>query len=113
MSISAKEGKDELARIQEATDYPVQRSEDGWIIGHFFNCWLSSVFQPVFETNGRTVTGHAAYIRSTTDGTSLLSPWKVFALTEGDALLVRFDRLCRAIHALNYFGNAFTRAIFL
>jgi EAL domain-containing protein (putative c-di-GMP-specific phosphodiesterase class I) len=106
MSISPKEGKDELARIQEATDYPVQRSEDGWIIGHFFNCWLSSVFQPVFETSGRTITGHAAYIRSTTDGTSLLSPWKVFALTEGDALLVRFDRLCRAIHALNYFGNA-------
>jgi len=26
MSISPKEGKDELARIQEATDYPVQRS---------------------------------------------------------------------------------------
>ena len=49
MSVSAKESKDELARIQEATDYPVQRSEDGWIVGHFFNCWLSSVFQPVFD----------------------------------------------------------------
>ncbi|MDE2366398.1 MAG: EAL domain-containing protein, partial [Betaproteobacteria bacterium] len=106
MSVSVKEEKDELARIQEATDYPVQRSEDGWIVGHFFNCWLSSVFQPVFGTSGNTVAGHAAYIRSVTDGTSILSPWKAFALTEGDALLVRFDRLCRAIHALNYFGNA-------
>ncbi|SEL18821.1 EAL domain-containing protein [Nitrosovibrio tenuis] len=106
MNVSVNETKDELARIQEATDYPVQRSEDGWIVGHFFNCWLSSVFQPVFDTSGRTVTGHAAYIRSATDGTSVLSPWKVFALTEGDALLVRFDRLCRVIHALNYFANA-------
>ena len=52
MSVSAKESKDELARIQEATDYPVQRSEDGWIVGHFFNCWLSSVFQPVFTRPG-------------------------------------------------------------
>lgn len=106
MSVSVKEDKDKLARIQEATDYPVQRSEDGWVVGHFFNCWLSSVFQPVVDTSGNTVIGHAAYIRSATDGTSVMSPWKAFALTEGDALLVRFDRLCRAIHALNYFGNA-------
>ncbi|MDQ2655804.1 MAG: EAL domain-containing protein [Bacteroidota bacterium] len=108
MSVSVKDMrnlKDGLARIQAATDYPVQRSEDGWIIGHFFNCWLSSVFQPVFGLSEHEVVGHAAYIRSTSEGKSVLSPWKVFALTEGDALLVRFDRLCRAIHALNYFSN--------
>jgi EAL domain-containing protein (putative c-di-GMP-specific phosphodiesterase class I) len=108
MSVSVKDIRDiedELARIQAATDYPVQRSEDGWIIGHFFNCWLSSVFQPVFGLGGREVVGHAAYIRSTTEKQNILSPWKVLALTEGDALLVRFDRLCRAIHALNYFSN--------
>jgi EAL domain-containing protein (putative c-di-GMP-specific phosphodiesterase class I) len=109
MSVSVKDVgslKDGLARIQAATDYPVQRSEDGWIIGHFFNCWLSSVFQPVFGLSKHEVVGHAAYIRSTSEGKSALSPWKVFALTEGDALLVRFDRLCRVIHALNYFSNA-------
>jgi len=97
--------KDGLARIQAATDYPVQRSEDGWVIGHFFNSWLSSVFQPVFGLSEHRIAGHAAYIRSTTEGKSVLSPWKAFALTEGDALLVRFDRLCRVIHALNYFSN--------
>ncbi len=113
MSVFVKKEKDELARIQEATDYPVQRSEDGWIVGHFFNCWLSSVFQPVVDTSGNTVAGHAAYIRSATDGTSILSPWKAFALTEGDALLVRFDRLCRAVHALNYFGDALHGNLFV
>lgn len=109
MSVSVKDirhAKDGLARIQAATDYPVQRSEDGWIIGHFFNSWLSSVFQPVFSLSEHKIAGHAAYIRSTTEGKSVLSPWKAFALTEGDALLVRFDRLCRVIHALNYFSNA-------
>lgn len=30
--------KDALARIQAATDYPLQRSADGWIVGHFFHC---------------------------------------------------------------------------
>jgi len=80
--------KDGLARIQAATDYPVQRSEDGWVIGHFFNSWLSSVFQPVFGLSEHRIAGHAAYIRSTTEGKSVLSPWKAFALTEGDALLV-------------------------
>jgi EAL domain-containing protein (putative c-di-GMP-specific phosphodiesterase class I) len=109
MSVSVKDirhAKDGLARIQAATDYPVQRSEDGWIIGHFFNSWLSSVFQPVFSLGEHRIAGHAAYIRSTTEGKSVLSPWKAFALTEGDALLVRFDRLCRVIHALNYFSSA-------
>lgn len=108
MSVYMKDArgmKDGLARIQAATDYPVQRSEDGWVIGHFFNSWLSSVFQPVFGLSEHRIAGHAAYIRSTTEGKSVLSPWKAFALTEGDALLVRFDRLCRVIHALNYFSN--------
>jgi EAL domain-containing protein (putative c-di-GMP-specific phosphodiesterase class I) len=116
MSVSVKDvtgTKDGLARIQAATDYPVQRSEDGWIIGHFFNCWLSSVFQPVYSFGERNVVGHAAYIRSTTEGKNILSPWKVFALTEGDALLVRFDRLCRVVHALNYFSNTTSGDLFV
>jgi EAL domain-containing protein (putative c-di-GMP-specific phosphodiesterase class I) len=107
MGIWTEKGKEELARIQEATDYPVQRSKDGWIVGDFYNCWLSSVFQPVFDGSGREIAGHAAYIRSESPGKSPMSPWSIFALTEGDALLVYFDRLCRTIHALNYFSNGF------
>jgi EAL domain-containing protein (putative c-di-GMP-specific phosphodiesterase class I) len=116
MSVSVKDvrgTKDGLALIQAATDYPVQRSEDGGIIGHFFNCWLSSVFQPIYSLRERKVVGHAAYIRSTTEGKNILSPWKAFALTEGDALLVRFDRLCRVIHALNYFSNTSSGDLFV
>lgn len=106
MSVSAEKEKDGLARIQDATDYKVQRAEDGSIVGHFFNCWLSSVFQPVFDTKTRMAVGHAAYIRSALDGANSLSPWKIHAMTEGDALLVRFDRLCRVVHALNYFSGS-------
>ncbi|MCX7184888.1 MAG: EAL domain-containing protein [Nitrosospira sp.] len=100
MSIST--GQDKLARIQAATDYLLRCSEDGWIAGYCSNCWLSSIFQPVFGANGREVVGHAAYIRSDTSGESALSP---LALAGADAQLVHFDRLCRTIHALNYFGD--------
>jgi EAL domain-containing protein (putative c-di-GMP-specific phosphodiesterase class I) len=109
MSISAEEENNGLARVQAATDYPVQRSEDGWIVGHFFNCWLSSVFQPVLEVSGHAVVGHAAYTRSTLNGGGSLTPWQAFGLTEGDKLLVRFDRLCRTIHALNFFSDVSRR----
>lgn len=98
--------KDALARIQATTDYPLQRAADGRIVGHFFHCQLSSAFQPVFDLSARQVIGHAAYVRSevTDDGT--LSPLGVFALATEDPVVVRLDRLCRTLHALNYFGAA-------
>ena len=33
-----------------------------------------------------------------------LSPWGVFALATDDPVVVRLDRLCRTLHALNYFS---------
>lgn len=103
MNGSAAIKKDALARIQEATDYAVQRNDDGATVGLFFDCVLSTVFQPIFSGKTREVVGHAAYARSQLHGENPLSPWKVLSLTEGDAPLVRFDRLCRVVHALNYF----------
>ncbi|HEX7811937.1 MAG TPA: EAL domain-containing protein [Burkholderiales bacterium] len=102
--------KDALARIQAATDYPLQRENDGWIVGHFFNCRLSSVYQPVFDVSERQVIGHGAYVRSAPIGSDgagegALSPWGIFALAAEDPLLVRLDRLCRTLHALNYFSR--------
>lgn len=95
--------KDALARIQAATDYPLQRAADGRVVGHFFHCRLSSVFQPVFDVSERQVVGHAAYVRSEANGDDALSPWGIFALAAEDPVLVRLDRLCRTLHALNYF----------
>ncbi len=94
-----------LERILAATDYPVQRSEDGWVTGSFYNCQLSSVFQPIFGTVENQTIGHAAYIRSESNGQIALSPWHIFALTSEDNQLAKLDRLCRTIHALNYFSH--------
>lgn len=104
--MKTRNAHDELRRVQATTGYLLQRSEDDWIIGHFSNNRLSSVFQPVVDANTRQVIGHAAYIRSGADHTNVLSPWGVFALATEDTLLVNLDRLCRTVHAINYFSAA-------
>ncbi len=35
-----------------------------------------------------------------------MSPWDIFALAAEDTLLVSLDRLCRTVHAINYFSSA-------
>jgi EAL domain-containing protein (putative c-di-GMP-specific phosphodiesterase class I) len=76
------------------------------VAGSFYGAELGSVFQPVYATDG-TVAGHAAYVRSHAgEGRIGLSPWQVFSLAASDEELVRLDRLCRTLHAVNYFADA-------
>lgn len=98
--------KDEFELIQSATDYPLERTEDGWVSGHYYRCKLTSAFQPIIDPVQNKTIGHAAYIRSESNGEIALSPWQVFAQATNDEQLVSLDRLCRAIHALNYFRKA-------
>ncbi len=96
---------DEFELIQSATDYSLNRAENGWISGHFYHCELTSVFQPIFSISQKKTIGHAAYVRSLSNGEVALWPWQVFSLASKDEQLVDLDRLCRAIHALNYYFN--------
>jgi EAL domain-containing protein (putative c-di-GMP-specific phosphodiesterase class I) len=81
----------------------------GRVAGRFYRCMLSSVYQAVLGA-GDDVVGHEAYVRSVGDADDQtqvgLSPWQLFALAAGDEDLVRLDRLCRTVHAINYFVNA-------
>lgn len=97
--------KDEFELIQSATDYSLQRDTNGWISGRFYHCELTSVFQPIFNIPQGKTMGHAAYIRSQANGEVVLQPWQVFSLASKDEQLVDLDRLCRAVHALNYYFN--------
>lgn len=97
---------DGLERIQAATDHLLLRSKDGWVIGQFFDNQLSSIFQPVFEANELRVVGHAAYIHSESEHKTVIPPWGIFTLASEDSLLVKLDRLCRTVHAINYFNVA-------
>lgn len=79
------------------------------VAGRFYRCLLASVFQAVFGSAAEVV-GHEACVRSVggaDDDTQVgLSPWQLFALASADDDLVRLDRLCRTVHAINYFADA-------
>lgn len=72
---------DEFELINSATDYALKRVKTGWISGYFYQCELTSVFQPIFSVNlGRTI-GHAAYVRSKSNEEIALWPWQVHQKT--------------------------------
>lgn len=81
---------------------------DGTAIGCFLRTDLSSVFQPIFhggdggDGGKRRVVGHEAFVRAHGGGARDLTPWNLFSLVANDETLVALDRLCRAIHAINF-----------
>lgn len=97
---------DEFNLIRTATDYSLERDESGWVSGNFYHCKLTSAFQPVLDSSGEKIIGHAAYIRSESEGEIALWPGQVFSMASGDKQLIELDRLCRAIHTLNYFRQS-------
>lgn len=101
---------DEFDLIKSATDYSLKCADNGWISGRFYHCELTSVFQPIFSIDQGKTIGHAAYIRSKSNNGVALWPWQVFSLASKDEQLVDLDRLCRAIHALNYYFNNISKS---
>lgn len=77
---------------------------DGTAIGRFLRTDLSSVFQPIFQGGGgqARLVGHEAFVRAHGGGARDLTPWSLFSLVANDATLVALDRLCRAVHAINF-----------
>ena len=101
---------EEFELINSATDYALKRADNGWISGYFYQCELTSVFQPIFSIDlGKTI-AHAAYVRSKSSEEIALWPWQVFAMASKDDQLIELDRLCRAIHSLNYYFNHASRS---
>jgi EAL domain-containing protein (putative c-di-GMP-specific phosphodiesterase class I) len=78
--------------------------------GHFHRLCLNSVFQPIVALAGGEIIGHEGFVRC--GGDRLLSPWSLFSLAASNAdpdWLVALDRLCRTLHATNYFPDAAPR----
>lgn len=96
-----------IERIITATGFSLQHSDHGEITGLFYHCRLSSDYQPVFEAARNNIIGQEARIRADLNGNGeiQLSPWHIFALAPDDEQLIKLDRLCRTIHALNFLDN--------
>ncbi len=78
----------------------------GVVAAQFFQARLTSAFQPIVRAADGSVAGHHALVRVNGNGGDTAAPWKVFAQASDDAHLVLLDRLCRTVHALNYFPAA-------
>ncbi|MBI2311170.1 MAG: EAL domain-containing protein [Betaproteobacteria bacterium] len=83
-------------------EFPLDRLGDGSVVARFYQCRLSSVFQPVFDGRVRAPVGHKGLIRCYGAGGESLSPWGIFSHAADDATLVQLDRVCRTLHVLNF-----------
>lgn len=79
----------------------LHRHADGSIIGDWYGCRLSSVFQPIVDARSGEVRGQEAFLRVFGQGQRDLSPWSLFSAAADDERLIALDRLCRTVHLLN------------
>ncbi len=77
--------------------------DDGGAYGNFGDLRLDSVFQPIVSgLDGRT-TAHEALLRARSSTNVAVTPAGAFELPDTPAAVVYLDRLCRMVHAVNFF----------
>lgn len=102
---------DYLARLPHAptATASVWRNSDGRAHGQFFNCSLTSAFQAIFLLDGagspQTV-GFEGFARGASDDEAGLSLWRMLDQASSDDKSVELDRLCRMLHAINFFRQS-------
>jgi len=76
---------------------------EGRATGRYFNSTLTSAFQPIRTLNSDKVIGYEGFARSYSESDSGLCLWKLLDHAANDDESVELDRLCRMLHAINFF----------
>lgn len=97
-----------LARLPHSAtpDARVWVDGDGRVQGRYFNCTVTSAFQPVRELSSGQIVGFEAFLRSYSGQDSGLSLWKLLDHAASDDESIELDRLCRMLHAINFYRQA-------
>ena len=103
-----------LTRLSDATGSAssIWLDHEGRAQGRFFNCTMSSAFQPVREIAGSAGAGdgrvraYEGLARSVSAQDKGLSLWKLLDHAASDDESIELDRLCRMLHAINFFRQA-------
>jgi EAL domain-containing protein (putative c-di-GMP-specific phosphodiesterase class I) len=105
-----------LTRLSDATGSAssIWLDHEGRAQGRFFNCTMSSAFQPIRQIDGRADVGVDAGVvrayeglaRSVSAQDKGLSLWKLLDHAASDDESIELDRLCRMLHAINFFRQA-------
>jgi EAL domain-containing protein (putative c-di-GMP-specific phosphodiesterase class I) len=97
-----------LARLSDATGAAssIWLDHEGKAQGRFFNCTMSSAFQPIRQLDSGTVLAYEGLARSVSAQDQGLSLWKLLDHAASDDESIELDRLCRMLHAINFFRQA-------
>jgi EAL domain-containing protein (putative c-di-GMP-specific phosphodiesterase class I) len=76
---------------------------DGQAQGRFFNCTLTSAFQPIRTVGDARLVGFEGLARGVSAADAGLSLWRLLDHAASDDESVELDRLCRMLHAINFF----------
>jgi EAL domain-containing protein (putative c-di-GMP-specific phosphodiesterase class I) len=96
-----------LSRLNDKyfADMPLSPERRDRVVAQYFRSRLTSVFQPLVEADGGACVGHQGLVRVRGRGGDWAAPWTLFSHDVDAEGLVKLDRLCRTLHAVNYFGR--------
>lgn len=89
----------------ESPSSSLRLSGGGEVQGQIFNCRLGSSFHPIRELDGGTITGYAGRVRGIEEEDRGLPVWSYLDGAASDDESVALDRLCRTLHAINFFRS--------
>ncbi|MES2258607.1 MAG: EAL domain-containing protein [Pseudomonadota bacterium] len=94
-----------LARLtdQGTATTSIWLDDQGRALGRFFNCTMTSGFLPVRELNRGQVVAFEGLARGVSASDQGLSLWRLLDHAASDDESVELDRLCRMLHAINFF----------
>jgi EAL domain-containing protein (putative c-di-GMP-specific phosphodiesterase class I) len=78
---------------------------DDEVCAKFIGLQLSSVFQPIIDLNKNQPLGYEALLRAIDQKGNSVAPPTAFRRAEVAERLVKFDRVCRTLHTLNYLNT--------
>ena len=100
--------KNYLARLSHQTQAgtSVWLDGEGRALGRFFNCTMTSAFQPLRELGSGKLVAFEGLARSVSKADEGLSLWRLLDHAASDDESVELDRLCRMLHAINFFRQS-------
>ncbi|MES2024073.1 MAG: EAL domain-containing protein [Pseudomonadota bacterium] len=94
-----------LSRLHAAprADSTLWLDEQGRAHGRYFNSTLTSAFQPIRTPESGEIVGVQGFMRSYSKSDAGLSLWKLLDTGATDEQSIELDRLCRLLHAVNFY----------
>lgn len=98
-----------LLRLRNVTTVAPQADSSLWLDpqgrahGRYFNSTLTSAFQPIRTLESGGIVGVQGFMRSYSRNDTGLSIWKLLDTGATDEQSIELDRLCRLLHAVNFY----------